>query len=324
MNRRFAEIDALKSIAILTVVLIHSVRSPFKIGVTEFEVALGHLTRFAVPAFLMASGFLYAGDRDPTAHVARRLRRILVPYLLASVVAHGYWRALGVNTETRSWLVDLLLGSSMGHFYYIFVLFWLVLFTPIFQRLPRAAMAVLTAGLIAAQWWVDAATGILIPLFWYVRHPLVWWAYFCLGWVVRQHYPVVERWLVSWRAIAGVLLGITAIALGALCAREGPRLLVRTAAWLDVYVICSFIFCAFGGRERISRPLRYLSENSYPIYLFHLFFVYTLARQFPPTPFQLSLLPIALPWAAGVLGSIAFIAAMRALLGTRSRDWIGA
>ena len=64
MTRRFAEIDALKAVGIVTVVLIHSFRSPFDPTVSPGEVWLGHLTRFAVPAFLMASGFLYAGDHD--------------------------------------------------------------------------------------------------------------------------------------------------------------------------------------------------------------------------------------------------------------------
>jgi len=306
------------------VVLIHSARSPFKLGVTDPEVVLGHLTRFAVPAFLMASGFLYAGDRNSTSRTLRRLRRILVPYVLASIVAQIWWLVLGVETETGSWLVDLLIGGSMGHFYFIFVLFWLILFAPIFARLPPPAMASLTAALIAAQWWIDAATGLLIPFFWYVRHPLVWWAYFCLGWVLRQHYPAVAAWIAPRRALAGAVLGVAAIALATICTLEGPRLLVRTAAWLDIYVICGLIFSTWCGSERFPRPLRYLSETSYPIYLLHLFFVYPVALQFPPTPFRLTVLPIVVPWAAGVLGSIAVIATLRALLGARSRDWIGA
>ena len=50
-TERFAEVDWLKAVGILVVILIHTVRSPWEIGAAPVELWLGHVTRFAVPAF---------------------------------------------------------------------------------------------------------------------------------------------------------------------------------------------------------------------------------------------------------------------------------
>jgi surface polysaccharide O-acyltransferase-like enzyme len=162
MARRFAEIDALKSIGIVTVVFIHSIRAPFDPMIPPLEIWLGHLTRFGVPAFLAASGFLYAGvTSDAKRATLQRLRRIGVPYLVLSAIAQLWWAIQGVPTETGSWVADLLLGGSMGPYYYVFIIAGLVVVTPLFARLPGIAMAALTLVLVAAQWYVDAASGML-------------------------------------------------------------------------------------------------------------------------------------------------------------------
>jgi fucose 4-O-acetylase-like acetyltransferase len=59
-SQRFHEVDLLKAVGILTVVLIHSLRSPWEPSISPLELWLGNVTRFAVPGFLVASGYLYA------------------------------------------------------------------------------------------------------------------------------------------------------------------------------------------------------------------------------------------------------------------------
>jgi len=325
MTRRFAEIDALKSIGILTVVFIHCIRAPFDPTIPAIEIWLGHLTRFGVPAFLAASGFLYAaGVVDSKRATLRRLRRIGVPYLIASGVAQLWWAVQGVPTETGSWVADLFLGGSMGPYYYVFIIAGLVVVTPLFARLPGNAMAALTLVLVAAQWFVDAASGLLLPFFWHLRNPLLWWGYFALGWMVRLHYDAILTWIAPRRGGLTLAFGSLVVVLSAASGLPGPRLLVRTAAWLDVYAICGLIFVATCGRERLPAVMRSLSDMTYPIYLLHMFFVLAASDLFPPRPRHATLLPIVVPWAAGVLGSVSLIAALQAALGKRSKDWIGA
>jgi len=322
--RRFVEIDALKTAGIATVVLIHSVRTPWDPLISPLEAWLGHLTRFGVPAFLFASGFLYATTEPVPARVTlRRLRRVLLPYLLASLAAQGWWAMLQLPTEVRDFWPDLLFGASMGPFYYVFIIAGLVVVTPLFARLPTTALVAFSGVMLLAQWYVDAAIGLDTPLYWHLRNPMLWWAHFLIGWLVRLHRERVSTWLtqrVHWLA---PLLAVAIIALAMQSAASGPLLGVRTAAWLNVYVILTLIFSVACGRRETVRPLRFFSDATYTIFLFHLFFVSGVKLLVPPRPLFASFAPIALPWLAGMIGPIILLVAARALLGERSRDVVG-
>ena len=165
-TERFVEIDALKTAGIATVVLIHCVRTPWDPLISPLEIWLGHLTRFGVPTFLFASGFLYATSERVSARLTlRRLRRILLPYLIVSLAAQAWWSLLQLPTEVRAFWPDLAFGASMGPFYYVFVIAGLVVVTPLFARLPSVALTALTVVMLAAQWYVDGATnGAAIPI----------------------------------------------------------------------------------------------------------------------------------------------------------------
>ena len=60
VETRSPTVDAIKVAGIVTIVLIHALRAPWDPGLSPLERWLGHVTRFGVPGFLLASGFLYA------------------------------------------------------------------------------------------------------------------------------------------------------------------------------------------------------------------------------------------------------------------------
>jgi surface polysaccharide O-acyltransferase-like enzyme len=327
VERRHVEIDALKAAGIVTVVLIHAMRSPWEPGVSAAEIWLGHATRFGVPAFLFASGFLYARVGPAAAGTtARRLRRVLLPYVVASLLAQAWNGWHGLPSVGGSWWMDLLLGSSFGPFYYVFVATGLVLATPVFARLPVAALPPLTALLVLAQWCVDAAVWLPLPLYWHLRSPLLWWAFFLVGWTLRLHAAAVADFVAKRRrALLGVLLPV-ALASTVASGLEGelPQLLVRSAAWLDVWAILGLLFVGASRVRTSPAALRALSDASYAIYLFHLFFVYGVRSLVPPAPDTLAPLPLLLPWAAGLAGPLLLVRAARIALGPRARDFTGA
>jgi len=327
VERRHVEIDALKAAGIVTVVLIHAMRSPWTPGVSPTEIWLGHATRFAVPAFLFASGFLYArvGPVAPGT-TARRLRRVLLPYLVASFLAQAWNSWYGNPSIGGSWWKDLLLGSSFGPFYYVFIATGLVVATPLLARLPAAALAPLTAAFVLAQWCVDAATWLLVSIEWHLRNPLMWWAFFLVGWVVRLHSAAVWDFVAKWRLALqwGLLAASFVLTLVSGLEGEIPRLLVRSAAWLDIWTILGLVFVVASRFRTPPAALRSLSDASYAIYLFHLFFVLAVQDLVPLTPHALTPLPLFLAWAAGLAGPLVIIVAARAVLGPRARDLTGA
>ncbi len=323
MSRRYVEIDVLKVVAITTVVLIHGVRPPWHPELSALEIWLGRITRFAVPAFLFASGFLYA-TRDAVAGATtrRRLRRVLVPYLLASLAAQAWWHLRGQASPSGSLALDLLLGSSFGPYYYVFVAALLIALTPLIPRLPRRALPALTFGLVVAQWVVDPAALWPLPFYWHLRNPLLWWAYFAVGWLVRLHYEAVAHWLCARRGPLAAALAAAVAALTVASGLSGPPLLVRSAVWLEVWAILALCFTLSCGARHSPPSLRWLSDASYAVYLLHLFFLYAAQIRFPPDRGDAG--SILLPWGAGLAGSLALIAALQRLLGRRSRALIGA
>jgi len=229
-----------------------------------------------------------------------------------------------MEPPSGSWVTDLLFGASLGPYYYVFLIVGLVLATPAFAMLSRRGLAVAALLLLAAQWWTDAATGYVLPFFWVVRNPLMWWAYFAIGWIVRQHHAAIVAWVLPRRRLVLCVLVALVAGLSLASGLSGPRLFVRTAAWADIYAICALIFVSFAGQHRVPAALQYLSEASYSIFLIHIVFVLAVIEKVPPPFHRMEFVPVALAWAAGLAGSLAVIESLKAVLGRHSRDWIGA
>jgi surface polysaccharide O-acyltransferase-like enzyme len=324
-KRRYLEVDALKSAGIVVVVLIHSMRSGFVPNLTSLERWIGIQTRFAVPAFLMVSGFLYATrESRGLPKMVRRLRRILLPYLVASLLAQAWSRWTGRITPTDSLVMDFLLGSSFGPYYYVFVIVGLVFVTTVFARMGRW---ILPAGLVLAaiQWlletrFLDLGAG----QYWQIRNPLLWWAYFLAGWGVRRNYDAIAAWIRPRQVIVAVGLIVLVGTLSVLGFADAPEWALRSAAWVNIYAISALIFTATTGLGSSPTLIRVLSDATYPTYLLHLFFVYEMARRFPGPALQTHPLGVALSVFAGLFGSLAVIFLARKLLGRHSRDLIGA
>jgi len=326
-RERYPEIDALKVAGIVTVVLIHTMRSPWHPAVAPLEIWIGHATRFGVPAFLFASGFLYATRASvPFATTRGRLQRILLPYLVASLAAQLFRQLWGHPDGTGSLWLDLLVGASFGPYYYVFVIAVLVLATPLFARLPGPALPALLLLLLVAQWATEVGAFGLVDLQWQLRSPGLWWAHFLLGWWMRLHLVAVQRVVAARPALLLAGFGAAVVALTAVAGLEGrvAGVFVRSAAWLDIYAILGLVWVAASRLASAPPWLRFASDATYAIYLFHLFFLIPAKAAFSPPPAEIAWHALVIPWAIGLLGPLALVAAARALLGPRSRAVIGA
>jgi peptidoglycan/LPS O-acetylase OafA/YrhL len=318
-------VDLLKALGIVAVVLIHSVRSPFTPGVSELELWIGRVTRFAVPAFLLSSGLLYATRVPvPGATTARRLRRILGPYLVGSLAAQAFEWFRGTPRSAGQILHDLALASSFGPYYYVWIALLVVLAAPLLARLGPAALAGLLGVTVASQWLFESTLLGLAPFFWHLRNPLLWLGYFVCGWVLRLHEARIRSWLASRRGLALAASGGALLLLALAGAQSLPLPQAQTLSWLGIWATLALLLAATLGRGGGGRALAALSDASYAIYLFHLFFVLPAREAFTPLPGSFEPLAVLVPWAAGIAGPLLLIALARRLLGARSRAWIGA
>jgi len=332
MTQRYVEIDYIKVIGIIAVILIHSLRPIWNPLASPTERFLNSELRFAVPGFLFCSGFLYAKTRAYDWRLTlSRLRRIAIPYLIASVGAEIY-QANHLQPRTAEEIVgNLLTGNAFAHYYYVFVIVVLVVATPVFARFSTRAIATFTVLAIAAHAYFIVAevqpglpTMDFLPVFWQFRFPALWWSFFLLGWVARQHADGLRGWAVRQRRSVAWLLSLLCIGFAAAQLLAVPHLVTKLTAWLQIYAIVALIGVLSCGASKTPTIVRHISDSTYGVYLFHLFFLLPIRQYFPQTIGEFDPKAFAARAVAGILGSILLVTASRMIFRKHSRLIMGA
>jgi fucose 4-O-acetylase-like acetyltransferase len=323
MTARRFEVDLLKAVGIVAVVLIHCVRPSIGGDASAVELRIGEITRFAVPGFLAASGYLYACARPAsTAVTGQRLRRILLPYLVASAAAQLFWLGFeGRAVEPRALLEQIALASSFGIYYYVPIAALCIVLAPALLRLRARPLAFAAGASLLAQWLCWAFQP--LPLFWALRNPLYWLGFFLAGWWLGTREPGATRWLASHRKAICAASGAGFVATRIIGHGATGLPAAKTLLLLSVWCALSGLLTLGVGRTGEHRVIRQLSDSTYTIYLFHLFFVIPLMRMLPAAAEVFDPVAIGVPWLAGLLGPLALAAAGRALLGPQSRTILG-
>ncbi len=327
---RIAAIDAVKAAAIVAVALTHSGIGPWEPGYGGWDFWLcGVLVNFQVPAFLFVSGFLYRRATPiPARATWRRLARVIVPYLVASLVAYAV--GLARFRDLADLAFQVATGSTLGIYYFVFLL---ALFVPtiwVLSRLPPRALW----GLCAALWAVAIATELyayarivdttrpptLAGFFWLARSPFNFnYALFVTGWLAAAHRDDLAR-LATRHRIACLLACAGAVALFLGVAARWPWAIVGTLRMLYTFGVVGLIALLTPARP-VPRLVGFLSAASLGLYLYHAMFqgpVRPLVHGWPA--------PARIPAVAagGLLGAGVLCRLGTALLGRRARLVLGA
>jgi surface polysaccharide O-acyltransferase-like enzyme len=325
-RQRFSEVDWIKAVGILVVVGIHSLRPVWNPDASPQERWLLHASVFAVPGFVLASGVLHAAREPiPWPVTRRRIARLLVPYLVASAGAEvvGTIQRAGLPTPGRLAL-DLLLGEAFGIYYYVPLMLLFVALAPLLARLPFRACIVLLGVALATELVYAGPLAESAPVRWLVRNPLRWWGYYLLGWVLGLLHARASAWIAERRLALGAAAGLGfASAAWALARPPAPESL-HLVVWLGAHAALALLVVLSIGRASVPAPVRALSERTYPIYLFHYFFVLPVLAALPAPAKTFAPGRAAAAWVAGLAGALAVTALGRAVLGPRSRLWLGA
>jgi len=324
--QRLPELDALKSAAIVTVVFIHSLRASWDPGFTYAEHVLSEAARFAVPAFLAVSGFLYYSDRaTPLGILKRRLRRILFPYFVVSIAAQLYLQVVPQFAPPGSVLSQLLLASTFGPYYYVFLLTEFVLATYLLSRMPRSwVLPVFAISCFAATVpFLCFREGRAFSI-WTLRLPLLSSCWFMMGWAAAAHEDTVRHITESRRGAILAAWGLVVVVWFALDFTAAlPRRLARVSTLLLIGANIAGLYTLFRGIHFNRPSLVALSERTYAVYLLHLFFVYTVFAWYGPARNTEVASCAVTAWIAGIAGSLLVIEVTRRLLPKASRDLVG-
>jgi peptidoglycan/LPS O-acetylase OafA/YrhL len=277
-RRRIDGVDFVKAAAIVAVAFTHAGLGPWSPAYSAWDYWLCAVwVNFQVPAFLAVSGFLYERGRPLAGHEVRaRLARVLVPYLVACAVAYGL--GLAQAASPGAVLFQLVTGSVLGIYYFIFLLALFIPTTWLLSRLDARRIA----ALVGALWIIAVATELyahwriidpdrpasLSGLFWLIRSPLNYtYAMFATGWLAAMHAGALERRLLARRGpvLAACAAGIAGYwitaALAPALTPGGLRMLYSGS------VIGAIVLLTCG---RLAPPLvRFLSTASLGLYLYH-------------------------------------------------------
>jgi peptidoglycan/LPS O-acetylase OafA/YrhL len=325
---RSPEIDVVKAAAIVAVIVIHSLRPFWLPDVSGLEKMVLLATRFGVPAFLAASGFLYySREPIPWAVIGRRLRRVVIPYCVVSVAAVGYGMIYPERLTADSLITGLLLGAFFGPYYYVFLLVGFIFLTWVLSRLPPAFVTRFSAvALVTVVLWESRTPEMWKPFssLWAVRNPLLWTGWCLLGWTVAAHRDAVFGEIARYRT--AIVAGCAAYAMLWAVGLAGGVITGRPArASVVVLILMTIVgLVAIGSRIRVSPPwLEELSDWTYSLYLWHPFFIYCVQDAVAPALGLPAAVWVPLSAVAGFLGALAVTVAGRRALGGWSRDIIG-
>ncbi|MDD9941960.1 MAG: acyltransferase [Myxococcales bacterium] len=316
-RQRDPHIDLIKAVFALAVVMVHCMRPGWDGSATRFEIWFGSaLAILVTPAFLFCAGFLAAHSEPISgALLVRRYRRLLAPYLVATLMAEAYHMALPEAPPRPGGVLhnlihDLLLADAFGPYYFVF---HMLLLTPVgvfLSRMPvRARQALWVVFLVAGAvrsvdvWIKWPGLEPQLGVFMLVRNPFIYWGFYLSGWEFRLAERTVRNFLDRRREVL-LPLAMTTVTGGAVEAWFTPG---WQTPWLSYPLIYGVLLALL--LSPVARPgsggqklVRWLSERTYSFYLFHLFFVLTALRFLPHPPGDFALARFVCHYAAGVVG----------------------
>ncbi len=141
MKERTKSIDSLRTIAILGVLLIHTTTrtleaSGFNIYAFSWTLFLNQIVRFAVPLFLIISGFVLELSNRPETYwsfIKRRFSKIFIPYTVWSV----FYYFIIYNQNHDSFLKVILIGNASYQLYFIPTLCIFYLLFPLIHKINK-------------------------------------------------------------------------------------------------------------------------------------------------------------------------------------------
>jgi len=272
VRERIDSIDFLKPAAIVSVVMTHSGFNPFNPNATVWDRVLARdWTWFNVPSFLLVSGFLYFSHEPASLRdVARRLARVLIPYVLATL----FMQAVGTTKVDglRQSLYQIATATALGPYYYIALISGCTLLLWPLSRLERGGAAALLAALIAYAIAVVFWPGLRFPSspVWSERNPLEAFAlgYFVLGWVAAQHRAKLAPLLAQHRQFIACVASVGVVFWFVSVGRIVNRGLLQLDLVLYSLSVVALILGLTHGR-RAPRAVRFLSAATLTIYLYH-------------------------------------------------------
>ena len=277
----------MRGICIISVVLTHIILK--KSETIEYDIWIQNLINIAVSGFVFLSGYFINIEKwkaDSYSYLKKRITRLLIPYLLWSLFYICYNLLLGKDYSFLEIIKILALGKVAGPLYYLVVLLWLTLFTPfVLKKMDNKYWNVVfflitpLSFLFLYYYQLNIGTiyftGALFPTSWFVFY------YLGLKWQklsLKISYKTI---------IAALLLGYFLELIETyfiLNFSNDMQFATTPLRFFPLFYIIPFLFLFLKIKyntiqyntiqyNTIQLILKYLGDNSFGIYLCHIFFL---------------------------------------------------
>lgn len=270
--------ENLRGIAIITVVLIHTIPVD-----TTALLILRQVFNFAVPMFLFLSGYFIRKDsvfdngRD---FIIKRIMRILIPYFVWSILTLIFIQKLyGFNIKTI--IVNLATGQVVNIYYYIIVLLQLILITPLIVRLEkikfcRMILWSITPISLLVFYWFNLVYGKTISYPWYALPFVMWFVFYYYGYLLGNNKHLETKIFSNIKVniiLYIVFLGLSMVEGYIINSKFGLLSFASSQIKISSFLASLFLInTLFGFKKYIKngmKVLEILGNASFGIYLIH-------------------------------------------------------
>lgn len=279
MKKRYLELDILRAMAIMGVLLIHiSGRViPSNNGMIE-DIALfiNQSSRFAVPVFLILSGWgltISNSLKDGyLSFVRKRILKIVILYIIWSII---YYTATVNSFDVIDFIKRFILGSNYYHLYYVPLIIIFYLIYPWVLKIGKSNLGlifILVITILSQE--ADIITG--IDLFNNAKNIFNWIFFFALGsWLANDYDSKIEK-LQKYRLIIIVLFITTLsavffesyLSINKIGKEMSTTSMRPSIIMLSVLFLTTFLSINWKDSFLI-KPLLNLSTLAYGVYLSH-------------------------------------------------------
>jgi len=298
----YHEINFVRSIAALSVVLVHVTASNYSLNDKQlhwFVLFLNQITRYGTPFFAVISGFLLYNQAIKKQYnfkkfLSSRFTKVLIPFFIWSfiyLIVKIYSQGGASDFEgTKHFIYNFLFGKSWYHLYFIAVVVQFYLVFPLIQRFhSQKQLFVLT---IIALYFnsfhiimpLEVSNKLLYQIVNERAFILNWIYYFFLGGLLVHIWPKIISWIKKHSDIV-IVLGFMAIIFTIYEYTYVDRILDSTKLTNLIHV--PILFIMFTGLyfviikyQKLTSFFLWIGNRSMGIYLVHPLVIWYIRRNF--------------------------------------------
>lgn len=281
-KKRLIELDILRGLAIISVILIHITSTALSNAQSNFEInialLINQLNRAAVPTFLILSGLgLTLGKKyiqNTIQLIKGQLSKIINFYLIWSTI---YYFVASESISLGGFLKSLLLGSSYYHLYYVPLIVVFYILYPYIYKYLRSTKSLLA---ILALTLISQLSDIFLVIS-FLNNPLNifnWLFFFVFGvWLAANFSDKVKKIkaninliLIGYVAIMSLVYVESLLTLDALGESLATTSMRPSVLILSIFVVLTIIGLKWGN-QIFNNFIVKIANASYGVYLSHAF-----------------------------------------------------